>query len=75
MAALGLWHAVRWRLALGLEIGSGAGSGADFIRRGDMGSTPPQGSSEGGLKGDGVHAGHETKVEDMPDGKARRVSG
>ena len=65
----------RWRLALGIKIGSGVGSGADFIRRGDMGTTPPQGSSEGGLGGDGVYARHKTEVEDMPHGQARRVSG
>ena len=39
-----------------------------------MGSTPPQGSSEGGLDGDDVHAEHETKVEDTPNRRARAVS-
>ena len=60
----------RWRLALGHKIGSGAGSGADFIRWRDVGSTSPQGSSEGRLGGDGVHARHEMEVEDTPDGRA-----
>ena len=48
--------------------------GLAFMRRGDVGSTPPRGRSGGGFGGDGFRVGHEMEEEDTPDMSGPHVS-